>query len=76
MQSSRLQHLVVPTLAGLVLIGCGPRGPSIPAIPRATSGDPSVSVHPDQAAVRNKGKKPVSRQKMLPQLSPMPWAKK
>jgi hypothetical protein len=75
MQSPRLRLLLAPPLAALVLVGCGPRGPSIPAIPNSASGDPAVSAHTDEAALPKKGKKPGSRQKRLPQLSPMDWTK-
>jgi hypothetical protein len=75
MRSARLRLLLAPTAAALVLVGCGPRGPSIPALPRAASGDPAVSAHTDEAAVLSKGKKPGPRQKRLPQLSPMDWTK-
>ncbi len=75
MRSPRLRLLFAPTLAALVLVGCAPHGPSIPAIPSTASGDPAVSAHTDEAAVPEKGKKPGPRQKRLPQLSPMDWTK-
>ncbi len=75
MRSPSLRLLLAPPLVALVLAGCGPRGPSIPAIPRSASGDPAVSAHTDEAAVARKGKKPGPRQERLPQLSPMDWTK-
>ncbi len=75
MRFPRLRLLLAPSLAALVLVGCGPHGPSIPAIPRSASGDPAVSAHTDKAAVQEKGKRPGSRPKRLPQLSPLPWGK-
>jgi hypothetical protein len=75
MRSPRLRLLLAPPLAALVLVGCGPRGPSIPAIPSSASGDPVVSAHTGKAAVQKKGKKPGSRQKRVTQLAPMPWTK-
>ena len=76
MRSPRLRLLLAPPLAALVLAGCGPRGPSIPAIPRSASGDQAVSAHTGQVGVPTKGKRPGPRQKRLPQLSPMDWTKK
>ncbi len=75
MRSPRLGLLLAPPLAALVLVGCGPRGPSIPAIPSSASVDPAVSAHIGKTAVQKKGKKPGSRQKRLTQLPPMPWPK-
>jgi hypothetical protein len=71
----RRRLFLVPPLAVLVIDGCGPRGPSMLAIPSAASGDPAVSADTADAAVKAKGKKPASRQKTLPQLSPMDWTK-
>ncbi len=75
MRSPRLRLVLAPPLAALVLAGCGPRGPSIPAIPSSASGDRAVSARTDQPAEQVKGKKPGPRQKRLPQLSPIDWTK-
>jgi len=74
MRSPRLR-LLAPPLAALVLVGCGPRGPSIPTIPRPASGDRAVSTDSSKVAAQEKGKEPASRQKRLPQLAPMAWPK-
>ncbi len=75
MRFPRLRPLLASPLAALVLVGCGPRGPSIPVIPSSAPGDPAVSAHTGEAAVPKKGKRPGPRQKRLPQLSPMDWTK-
>jgi hypothetical protein len=75
MRSPRLRLLLAPPLAALVLVGCGPSGPSIPAIPRSASGDHAVSATTGKAAVQKKGKRPGPQQKRLTPLSPMPWPK-
>jgi hypothetical protein len=75
MRSPRLRLLHALPLAVLALAGCGPRGPSIPAIPRSASGVPAVSAHTGEDAVPKKGKRPGPRQKRLTQLAPMPWAR-
>ncbi len=75
MRSLRLRLLLAPLLAALVLAGCGPRGPSIPAIPRSASGDHAVAADTGEVAVQTKGKKSGPRPKRLAQLSPMHWPK-
>ncbi len=75
MRSSLLRLALALPLAALVLVGCGPHGPSIPAIPISASGDTAVSTDTGKVAVQEKGKKPASRQKRLTQLAPMPWTK-
>jgi hypothetical protein len=75
MRALCLRLFLAPPLAALVLVGCGPVGPSIPAIPSPASGDRAVSATTDKAAVQEKGKRPGPRQKRLTQLSPMPWPK-
>jgi hypothetical protein len=73
MRSPRLRLLLASPLAALVLVGCGPSGPSIPAIPGSVSGDHAVAAETGKAAVQKKGKRPGPQQKRLTQLSPMPW---
>ncbi len=75
MRSPLFRLLLAPPLLALAVVGCGPRGPSIPAIPRSASNDPAVSAHTDEAAVAKKGKRPDPRQRTRPQLSPMDWTK-
>ncbi len=75
MRSPSLRLLLAPPLAALVLAGCGPRGPSIPAIPSSASNDPAVSAQTVRDAVQVKGKRPGPRKKRLPQLSPIDWTK-
>ena len=71
----RLRLLLAPSLAALVLVGCGPGGPSIPAIPSSASDHNAVSATTGKAAVQKTRKRPGPRQKRLTQLSPMPWPK-
>jgi hypothetical protein len=75
MRSLPLGLRIAPYLAALVLVGCGPRGPSIPAIPSSASGGPAISAHTGEASVPKKVAKPGPRQKRLTQLAPMPWPK-
>ena len=63
---------IAPSLATLILVSCGPRGPSIPAIPSSSSGKPTVSAPIDKTAVQTKGKNPPSRQKRRTQPPPLP----
>ena len=75
MRSLRFRLLLAPPLAALVLVGCGSRGPSIPAIPSSARAIMRLLPQTGKAAVQTTRKKSGSRQKRLTQLSPMPWPK-